>query len=270
MALTGNLWTLAQLEIEVATFMDDASYERWAQATMAKAIRQALQNAGSRWFEERIDDTATYDSSTFRYTLPPICETVEEVWLEAWSSDRPRRFVVPTMWHIEGNELVFEEAYNRYDGQGLYLVYIVSPANLLTLPLTDGVIASTTTTALTSATATLVSGGVRAGDAVIINKTDYAGNGTYYVVSVDSTTQLTLHKAPGTAGSSLTFNVAHYTDMPVSYIRCFAAAMLYEQAARNRPGVEVSEYLQLASYYRQLADRELKLHRKSRPARRRY
>ena len=269
MTYTGNKWTLAQLESEVANFMDDASYARWSQDNVDEAIRAALRAAPPKWWEERIDDSNTYSEDDFRYDLPPACVSVEEVWFEPVDSDKPRYFVEPRFWRIEGEELVFTGSYSKYDGQTMYILYVVYPINLLTESKTNGGIASTTTKDLTSSGSTFVTDGVKVGDAVVISESDYAGNGTYYVATVAEAT-LTLHKAPGTAGTNLDFTVALYTDLPLTYVQYYSAAYLYELAARNRPGVEVDEYLRFSTYYRQLAEQELRKQRKPRAARRRY
>jgi hypothetical protein len=266
----GNKWTLAELNSIVDNFMNDTTDTRWTSAQKDTAIRMALLDAPPRWWEIRIDDTNTYDEDDYRYDLPPACEWVEEVWFEPLSTDKPRYLVSPTSWHVEEDELVFTDRYSKYDGQTIYIVYGVYPTNLLTLSKTDGVVASTTATALTSAGSTFITSGVRVGDAVVINETSYDGNGTYYVESVDSETQLTLHKAPGTAGSSLDFTVAYYTDLPVTYIRLYAAAELYEVIARNSPGLEIDEVLRLAQYYREKAEEELRKKSRAHRARRSF
>jgi len=243
--------------------MDDTSNVRWSQNDVDRAIRDAIRNAPPKWWEERVDDTHTYDEETFRYSLPPACQAVEEAWFEPLSSSKPRKLVIPTSWHVEGTELVFSEQYSRYDGQTLYMHYVVFPQNLLATTGADGVVAAGDLDALTSATATFSTDGVRIGDAVELSQ------GTFYVESVDSENQLTVHKDM-TAGADLTFHVARYTDLPVVYVQYFAAAMLYEAAARNRPGIEIDENLRLSSWYRQLAEQELNRQRKARKPRRRY
>ena len=270
MAHLGNRWTLTQLKSEASLFMDDYGYVRWSETTYERAIRQAIQNAVPLWWEERLDDTNTYACDTFRYTLPPTCVSVEDVYFAPHSDNQPRRFVVPSSWHIEEESLVFNTKYTKYDGQTMYLIYVVYPSNLLSMQTEDGAIASDTTVALTSATALFATSGVRAGDTVTISDGSWSANGDYYIRRVYSETQVDLHKAPGEARTDIRFYVAHYTDLPVTYVRYFVAAILYELAARNRPGVEVSEYLQLASYYRQLAERELRSQRKAHTALRRY
>lgn len=263
MGWVGNKWTLAQLRTEVETFMDDTTNARWSQDDVDRAIRAAIRSAPPKWWEERIDDAHTYDEETFRYLLPPICASVEEVWFEPLSSDKPRKFVVPSVWHIEGNYLVFTDSYSKYDGQTMYLLYAVYPTNLLSVSGSDGVVDSGDLDALASATSEFVTDGVQVGDSVEL------AQGTFYVESVDSETQLTLHKDMS-AGTSLSFYIARYTDLPVTYVQYYAAAMLYEAAARNRPGIEIDDYLTMARYYRSLAEMELNRQRKARPVRRRY
>lgn len=270
MTLVGNTWTLSDLTTEVSNFMDDASNARWSTTDVARAIRAAIRSAPPKWWEERLDDSNTYDEEDFRYDLPPACQRVEEVWFAPLSEDKPRYFVVPTVWHTEGTELVFTDSLHNYHGKTMYILYIVHPTNLLTLSITNGAIASATAVALTSSGETFITKGVRVGDAVIINETNYDGNGTYYVKSVDSETQLTLHKAPGATGTDLDCTVAQYTDVPVEYIIYYAAGQLFENAARNRPGVEIDQALTLARYYRSLAEIELNKQRKAFAGRRRY
>lgn len=266
----GNKYTLAQLAADLDTRMNDAADTHWTQAQKNLAIQTALRNAEGQWWDERIDDTNTYSTDGFRYTLPPICQGVEAVYFEPMSSDEARGFVVPSSYHIEGDTLVFSKKSYNYDGQKMYIVYLAYPTNLLTLSGTNGAIATTTTKALTSSAETFLTKGTRVGDAVIINESGYAGNGTYYVASVDSETQLTLHKAPGTVGTSLDFTVAQYTDMPYEYIINAAMAEMYEMALRDRPGVEVTKYVQFATYYRELAQQALRKHARPPNPYRRY
>jgi len=166
------------------------------------------------------------------------------------------------MWNIDNYELVFEQAFPKYDGQTLYIAYFVYPNNLLHLTAADGVVSGATLTSTTSTFSTYL---VLPGDEVHIT----GDSGHYYVKTVDSETQLTLHDSP-TAGSSKTFYVARYTDMPFTYLTYRAMAELYEMASRNKPGVEVEENMRWATYYRQLATRELELKRRTPSVYRRY
>jgi len=256
--------TLAQLKTEVASFIDDASYTRWSEADVTAAIYAAMRNAPPAWWEDRIDDTHTYSDSTYRYALPPVCETVEEVWFEPLSSDKPRRLVVPSSWHIEGDELVFTETYSKYDGQTLYMHYVVFPQHVLSISNTDGeVSAGTGLNVFSSDDSTFITDGVLPGDALVLTQ------GTFYVKEVLEETALEVHKDMA-EGSTLPFSVAYYTDVPIMYLLYFATAELYERASRNRPGVEVDENLRFSAYYRQLAAQELRRQRKTHRPRRRY
>ena len=257
MALRGQRYTLAQLNALLDSWVNDSTDTRWTATEKNLAIQSAILAARGNWEEERIDSSNTYDASTYRYDLPPACHRVLEVQFEPDDSDCPRYSISPAQWSIEGDELVFDYSYRDYDGHTMYIIYTVLPTNLLTLSKTDGVIASTTATALTSASSTFVTSNVLVGDAVIINETAYAGNGTYYVKSVDSETQLTLHQAPGAAGNNLDFSVSQYTDMPLNYLKYASMAELYEMAFRNAPGVEIDSNIKMATYYHQLADNEI-------------
>lgn len=268
--LKGSTWDLAYLVAEVGAELDDAGHGQWSSASKERAIRSAVRAAAGEWWEIRIDDTHTYSHTTHRYALPVGCVRILEVWFEPFSTTKPRRFVSPTSWRVEGDYLVFIKPIVRYTNRTMYITYRIEPSNLLDIDTNDGVIASSTATALTSAGATFSTKGVRMGDAVVINETGYAGNGTYYVVSIDSETQLTLHKAPGTAGATLDYNVAHLTDLPYKYLIYYAMSELYEVAARNRPGVQEDEYLRWASYYKQLAAMELKKKQRHHKGRRTY
>ncbi len=259
-----NKWTLAELKTEVAAFMNDTSYTRWSESDVERAINLAIRNAPPAWWEERIDDSHTYDMETFRYALPPACEAVEEVWFEPLDSSKPRKLVVPTSWHVEGNELVFTESYSKYDGQTLYMHYIVFPQHVTDIYGIDGKVGSDELDLLESASSSFITDGVRVGDSVLIEGAEF------FVKEVSGETELYLHKEASESGTSLTFYIARYTDLPIMYILYFAAAMLYEAAARNRPGVEVDENLRLSSWYRQLATQELNRQRKARKPRRRY
>ncbi len=247
MAKVGTVWTLSQIVTDLGTRIDDSGDSRWSATQKQLAVQAAVRKSRGRWWESRTDDTNTYDQETFRYTLPPICENVEGLHFEPTSNSLPRPYVSPTRWHLERNTLVFEAPFPKYDGQTLYIDYIVYPANLLSVTAADGVVSSTT---LTSATATFSTSGVKPGDEVEISGDT---GGPYYVSSVTSNTVLVLHKAP-TAGSTLTYYVARYTDLPYEYLINSAMGELYEMSSRNRPGVSVDENIRWATYYRQLAD----------------
>lgn len=246
----GVLWSLSQITTDLGVRLDDAAHTRWSATQKNMAVKSSVLQARGRWWEERLDDTQTYDAEDYRYNLPPACEEVSTVYFAALSDGDPRYFVPPSRWHLEGTELVFDKSIRAYDGQTLYIYYTVYYANLLSVTAADGVAAST---AFSSATSTFVTSGVQEGDEVEISGDS---GGPYYVSSVTSNTALVLHKAP-TAGTSLTFYVAYYTDLPYEYLIYAAMAELYEMASRNRPGVEVEENVQWATYYRQLAGRTL-------------
>ena len=262
MPLVGNKWTLPELVVLVSDFIGDSENVRWPVSVVERAIRDAIRAAPPKWWEERIDSFHTYESETFRYVLPPACVRVEEVWFEPLSSEKPRYFVVPSLWHIEEDQLVFSKPLPKYGGQPLYMLYVVHPSNLLDVSANDGIVSSGT---LMSETGTFITDGVRAGDAVHFDN----DNAEYYVKLV-GTQHILLLDRPATDGSEITYDIARYTDLPVTYIQNYAAAMLYENAARNRPGVEIDEALTLARYYRSLAEIELNKQRKTHTPRRRY
>lgn len=268
MTLRGQQWTLAQLVTKLGVMIDDASDVRWSSTQKELALQMAILSARFSWLEERLDDTNTYSINTYRYTIPPACYKVIALYFEPTDSTEPRHEINSTVWHIENDKIVFTYAYDDYDGQTMYIVYSVLPGNLLTISLTDGAVASATTAAITSATATFITDEVLIGDTVIINESGYAGNGTYYIESVDSETQLTLHDVPGTIGTSLDFTVSQYTDMPVDYLMHSSMGELYEIAMRNAPGKEIENNIKMAVYYRQLAARDLeKIARRPNPNR---
>lgn len=263
MVLIGSTYTLATIVTDLSTRLDDSSHVRWSQAEKNLAVKTTIRLARGTWHEERLDDTNIYDSSTYRYMLPVNCERILSVYFAPDTSDEPRRLVVPSSYHREGNTLVFKLSYPYYDGNIMYISYIVYPNNLLTCSGTDGVISSTE---LTSATSTFITSGVCVGDEVEI--TGDTG-GPYYVSSITSETVLALHKAP-TAGSSKTFYIARYTDLPYEYLIFGAMGELHEMAARNRPGVEVEELVKWASYYRSMAEEVLKKQARHRASVRSY
>lgn len=258
-----NKWTLAQLTTEVEYFLDDTSNERWTEAEIHRCIRDAIRLSTPLWYEEREDSSQTYDEDTFRYTLPPTCFEVEEVWFAALSDDLPRYFVVPNTWHVEDTYLVFTHKYSNYDGQTMYIRYTVRPQNLLTCSGSNGVVASGDLDALTATGETFITDGVLVGDVVEL------AQGTFYVESVDSETQVTLDR-DGTAGTSLAYYVARYTDLPIMYIKYMTAALLYELSGRHRHGLTMEECVALARYYRALAMDDLRRQMMHRPPRRRY
>jgi len=251
MTLRGTKWTLSEIETDLGVRIDDAGNTRWTSAQKQAAITAAVRKAASLWWEDRLDDTNTYADSTYRYNLPPACEAVKSVYFGPNSSDKPRYLVVPSRWHVEDDQLVFEKPFYSYNGNTIYLNYIVYRSNLLNCTADDGEASSTT---FTSATSTFITDGVQEG-----NEVEISGDtgGPYYVASVDSETQLTLHKAP-TAGTELTFYVSRYTDLPYNYLVYASMAELYEMVSRNRPGVDIEHNIRWASYYRQLAEAELR------------
>jgi hypothetical protein len=267
MVLRGQLWTLAQLNSRLDTAIDDSSDLRWSSAQKDTAIKTAILSVGPKWLEERIDDTNTYSDDTYRYNMPPACYRVISL---AFSdpNDGMRYSVNPTTWHVEGSEIVFTYEYEKYDGETMYILYHVLPSNLLTLSMTTAAVASIITKALTCAGETFITKGVLVGDPVIINEGSYAGNGTYYVASVDSETQVTLHKAPGTIGTNLDCTIAQYTDLPIDYVIAKSKAELYMLTVMNAPGQEIDTNIKLASYHEQLANAILqKRERRSNPSR---
>lgn len=267
----GEKWTLADLRVGISGALDDSANARWSATEVDDAIREAIRLGRQKWGDERVDDTQTYDDDDFRYDLPKGCEKVLFVYFAPISDTDPRHEVSPATWHQEGTELVFTRSYATYDQQTMYIHYLTFPANLLSISLADGAVATAVTTALTSAAATFTTAPkVREGDEVIIYKAAYAGNGTYYVVSIDSATQLTLNKAPGAIGATLTYYVAHYTDMPYTYLKFQAMAELYQLDARNRPGRNVEERLRWAAWYDAKADRAMRDMLRKRRALRRY
>jgi hypothetical protein len=233
--------------------VNDVAFARWSSATMDTAIRRAIDMARNRWWETRIDDTQTYSYSTFSYALPPACERIVDVYFEPTDSYSPQKICLPKFWRMDAGSLYFTESFPEYDGNTLYIYYQVPAGQLLNVTAADGVIATNT---LTSATATFITNGVKEGDSVELYKSAYAGNGTYYVVSVTSETVLVMNESPGT-GSSVTYYVARYTDVPEQYILNAAKGWLYEWVANNKPGREIQDNLQRAAYYKQVAEMEL-------------
>ncbi len=253
MALKGNTYTLSELRTKLSIDINDASFTRWSSSIMDTAIRRAMDSARNRWWEDRTDETQTYSSDTFSYTLPPACERVLEVRLAAILTGDPDYLVRPQFWKIVDNSLVLYESWSKYDGQTLKIYYSVHPSNLLDVSGSDGVVSGTT---LTSATDTFITDGVRVGDSVRLYKSSYAGNGTYYVAEVTSETVLTLNDSPGT-GSGISYYVAQYTDMPEAFLLAAAKAWLFEWASMNKVGREVQTTLQQAAYFKQVAEMEL-------------
>ena len=266
MTLKGRLWTLSELNTEVAAYIDDASYARWSSAEVDRAIKAAVRASSHVWFEERLDASHSYAIATQTYALPPACENVLEVWFAPISANQPRHLIPMSSWRVEGTDLVMQQIFTAYDTKAMYIHYMVRPANLLAIGQADG--QSYTSTKFTSALSTFITHGVRPGDALVI--TSGADVGTHYVAVIVSNTEVTLHAAlTATAGPGISFIVEQQTDLPFDYIMHFAMAWIYELAGRNRPGVEVSDVVQWANYYRQLADLDLKRNaRRPRPVRR--
>lgn len=263
MVLKNPKYTLSQVRTDVSIRMDDSSDVRWTAAQKNLAITSAIRKAAGQWWEERIDDSNTYVTTTFRYALPPACKSVECVHFAGSTSTSPRVWASPTRWHIEDDYLVFDQAITAGNNRTMYITYLVYQANLLDISKTDGVASGTDFGSITS---TFIASGVQIGDELEIEGDQ---GGPYYVSGIEMPLVLNLHKAP-TAASALTFHVARYTDMPYEYLVYGAMAELYEMASRNRPGVEVEEQIRWATYYRQMAENELKKHRKHTNPQRRF
>jgi hypothetical protein len=252
MTFRGPKTTLAKLVSLVEIELQDQSNVRWQQTEIEAMIRQAIRATRGKWFEERRDDTLTYASGTLRYALPPCCWQVYEVRFESLTENKPEYVVPMRDWTMDADGyLNFTHDFTNYNGQSIYLYYTVLPYNLLTCTNTNGVVATSDPDALTSVGATFITSGVEVGDTVEI-----IGQGEFYVESVDSETQLTLHKAP-TAGTSLTYHVARYTDLPERYIVCKTKAYLLEMAAQAHPDVEMQAVAEWANFYHQMAAFEL-------------
>jgi len=266
MALKGRLWTLAELNDEVAAYIDDIAHARWASTEIDRAIKAAIRASSHAWFEERLDASHTYGIATQTYALPPACENVLEVWFSPIVANQPRHLIPMSSWRVEGTDLVMQQIFTAYDTQTMYIHYVVRPANLLTIGAAD--LATTLNSAtVTSATATWVASGVRPGDAFII--TTGADAGTYYVVSITNLTTIVLNANLTANAAGESFTVAQQTDLPFDYIMHFAMAWIYELAGRNRPGVEINNVVEWANYYRQHADLDLRRNaRRPRPVRR--
>lgn len=246
MVLRGTKYTLSELMDDVSNSILDTGDIRWTEAQKELAIKRAVREASPNWWEERIDIKHHYEAGTTRYELPPASSRVQEVRFYPLPSEINRKIVSPTAWHVEGNELVFEEDFEDYAGSTIYIHYAYYQKNLLDTTGTDGVLDSGNNT-LTSASATFVTDGVKEGDAVIL-----VGRGRDVVASVDSETQLTLW-TDLYGGTDVTYYIAYYTDMPYEYLINKALSELYMIALRNRPGVEVEQYIRLSDYHRQLA-----------------
>jgi len=255
MAQQGNRYTLAELVKMVSEDIDDPSFSRWQESEVERAIKRAVREAQGYWFEERTYEAGAYTAVTTRYKIPTYAVNVLEVWLDSPTAGEPRYLVPTRFWRREGNELVFLENFATYGGEDMHVIYTAHASNLLDIRAADGV---TTDNVLTSVTSLFKTKGVRVGDEVVISAGSAAVNGTYYVEEVSTETSLRLDRDPGANEFALTFEVAYHTDVPIGYLGYFAMAYLYELAGRNRPGVEVEQIQSWASYYRQLADLELR------------
>ena len=261
MAKTGSSFTLAAIQADLETRLDDTDNTRWSDAQMQLAIRAAVRKARTYWWDERLDDTNTYDYQEFRYSLPPACQGVEEVWLGDEDSTAPRWRVPARYYHVEHDELVFTESLTPHSGESLYIIYNAFPMNLLSLTGTGTLVSNV----MTDGSAAFSTNGVSVGDEVLLcSSASGAFVGTFYVkedLAHNTETTLALHKAPSVSGS-VTYYVAYYTSLPYEYLIYGAMAELYEMALRNRPGVEIKDYVELSTYYRQMAAEALMTQRK--------
>lgn len=265
MPRTSNSWTLAELVAQVEVLLDDSSNERWAEADIEAALRAAVRAGSFAWWEERLDSSQEFAVNTYGYDLPPACHRVLAVYFEPVTANNPRRFVTPNQWYEQDGKLYFQNKFAAYTTKDIFVEYMVHPSNLLDIDQTDGVLLESAAT-LTSAASTFVADGVREGDEVYIPSETPK---LYYVSSITSETVLVITPDP-TDGSTKTFYVAHYTDMPIDYLVNYAAGWLYELAGRNRPGVEVEVVTQWASYYAQKADLAMRRNAKRMKSRREF
>ena len=263
-----NKYSLAELNTQLALYIKDVVHIRWTVTDLNFAIRQALMEAHGRWWEERVAQD-TYIYTTDFYDLPPACVNVEEVWFaDSTAPTAMAKFVPPSAWCHSVGYLQFTKRFPAYDGYWFFMVYRAYPTNLLTLTHADGVIAAGALTVLTSALGDFINQGVREGDAYFQGSLPGVGMDGY-VREVRNATTLELDRAQ-TAGAGMTYWIAPFTEVPYMYIMYQATANLLELGSRNRPGVTIDESLRLATYYRQLADNEIKRLRRPYETRRRY
>lgn len=263
MVLRGTTYTLYDILEDINANLYESADSLWTPSQKKNAIQKAVRDARPEWWEERIDDTHTYDYTQHRYDLPPACAIVEAVSVSAPNPGNPRKDIPAIDWHIEGDELVFEESHPQYNGETLYIIYLYYQKNLLDIS-GDDLVSVAGSAQVTSDSSTFITDGVEAGDRLI-----KGGVNEYYVVSVDSETQLTLNEEMEMNGIS-SFTVAGYTDMPHEYLVSKAMAELYLASAMNRPGAEVENAIQLSDYYRQLARQALQRNRRHPKPRRMY
>lgn len=258
-----KLWTLSAIVSDLEIRLDDVTNTRWSDAQMQLAVKAAVRKSAGQWWDERVDETHTYEDDTFRYSLPPACQMVEEVWFAA-EADEPYWQVSSRFWHTEAGQLVFTEPFSKYSGNTMRIVYLVYPNNLLTSTGSGSVSDDT----LVDFDATFLTDGVCPGDSVLF----YSSGGTFieecYVADAGPTNTnitLALHPTPSFSGAC-TYYLAYYTDLPYEYLVYGAMAELYEMSLRNRPGVEVRDAIELATYYRQMAeDRIIKQRKRQKP-----
>lgn len=263
MALQGVTYTLDDLVSELNTRMDDASNDRWTESQKQLSVQLAVSSASPRWWEERIDDKHTYDYQQPRYELPPGWVSIEEVRFEPIDVGDDRHFVVPSTFHIEGNELVFEKNYISYNDNTLYIIYTYYPRTLLDVSGTSGEVQSDGVSFVDSS-ATFITDGVKAGDAIVIE-----GDGRYIIQEVTFEDEVVL-RTEAEEDTGLTYYIAYYTDIPKEYLLNYAMSEMYMMATRNRPGVEIESSIRLSNYHRQLAIETLEENRMRGKSRRRY
>jgi hypothetical protein len=270
MAIIGHEYSLSELLSRLRSAVNDEGDDRWTQTEKETAIQRAVRLAQPEWWEERVDDTNTYEADTLRYDFPPACDFVLELWFGNPSgSSYARKFVTPTTWHAEGNHIVFTHKWNKYDGETLYIIYRVYVENLLDLSGDD--LETTADSAIVESTggSTFVSDGVQPGDRFEITEGD--DEGTYYVLEVVDDDSVILHtEMTTTDATGLDFEVAYTVTLPQEYIIYKAQAELMRVAAFNRPGLEVDQAFTVAAYYDELAARVLNKMKRRKKGRRSY
>lgn len=269
MAIVGHRYSLSELLTSLKAAVNDTGDDRWTQAEKEIAIQRAVRLAQPEWWEERIDDTNEYELNTLRYDFPPACDFVLELWFGSPSgTSYPRKFITPTTWHVESNQIVFTKKWPKYDGETLYIVYRVYIENLLNVS-NDDLQTTADSATVTSSKSTFVTDGVMPGDRFEITKGE--DKGTYYVSEIENETTIVLHtKMTTTDTTGLDFRIAYYTSLPQEYVLYKAQAELMRMAAFNRPGLEVDQAFTVAAYYDELAARVLRRMKRRKKGRRAY
>jgi hypothetical protein len=265
----GRLYTLAELKNDLWDSLNDPDHTRWSDSEITQAVNQSIVSAGNVVKEERTY-LFTFDSETYEYDLPPATDDVLE--LRVLSDEAPYQ-LAPSWWEVRGGKLHFRSlsGLSGYAGKSVEMTYEVAADRLLDLEFSATGVGGVLVLGASSTELDAQVAQLRPGDKLLVNgESMVLFDWSLTAVDGYAEDQWVLDVGDSTVpDGACTVSVAKYTGVPYPYLINMGMALAYERGSRNRTGVEVEEAVQRGSYHRQLADIDLKRHRRSaRPVRR--